>query len=105
MAAAAPTFTRSSQDGHAEVAGAPLRQANLPCMTTRTSWEKLHRSAVLAFMAMVTVGLVALALGQSGSGAAGVPGLVVYSFAAGFGLEFVGSAWRWDRAHPDDAGA
>ena len=56
-------------------------------------------------MAMVTVGLIALALAQSDSGAAAVPGIVVYSFAAGFGLEFVGSAWRGNRARPDDAGA
>lgn len=55
--------------------------------------EKLHRTAVLVFMAGVTAVLLALAFGQTARGAAGLPATVVYAFAAGFGLEFVGSVW------------
>lgn len=61
---------------------------------TDTKRDGLHRAAVLTFMAAVTAVLLALAFGQTGRGAAGLPGVVVYSFAAGFGIEFVASAWR-----------
>jgi hypothetical protein len=53
-------------------------------------------------MAVVTISLIALAFSQPARGAAGVPGLLVYSFAAGFGLEFLGSAWRGARARRED---
>ncbi len=70
---------------------------------TETRTEKLRRSAALAFMALVTSCLLALALSQSERGAAGLPSVVVYAFAAGFGLEFVGSAWSGARGQPDGA--
>jgi hypothetical protein len=59
---------------------------------TETTREKRHRAAVLMFMAAVTAVLLALAFGQAARGAAGLPAVVVYAFAAGFGLEFIGSA-------------
>lgn len=60
---------------------------------TRTSRHKLHRSAVHAFMALVTIGLLALTFSQAAQGTPALAEVVVYSFAAGFGLEFLGSAW------------
>ena len=66
---------------------------------TETKTERWHRAAVLTFMAAVTIGLLALVFAQAGRGAAGLMGTLVYGLAAGFGLEFVGSAWsgRWRR--------
>ena len=49
---------------------------------------------ILAFMALVTACMLAFALHQAARGVAGLPGLVLYSFCAGFGLECVGSLWR-----------
>ncbi len=59
--------------------------------------DRVHRLIVLAFMAAVTACLLAFVFGQASRGPAGLPGVVVYAFAAGFGLEFLGSAWtgRW----------
>jgi hypothetical protein len=64
-----------------------------------TKRETLHRLAVLTFMAIVTACLLALVFGQTARGAAALPGIAVYALAAGFGLEFIGSAWtgRWGR--------
>ncbi len=58
-----------------------------------------RRYGQLAFMAAVTTCLLAFVFTQAGRGVAGLPGAVVYAFAAGFGLEFVSSAWtgRWAR--------
>jgi hypothetical protein len=56
-----------------------------------------HKSAalvILAFMAIATACMLAFALHQAARGLDGLPGLVLYSFCAGFGLEFVSSAWR-----------
>ena len=53
----------------------------------------MTRYAGLVFVATVTVCLLAFAFGQAARGVPGVPGLVVYAFAAGFGLEFMGAAW------------
>ncbi len=47
----------------------------------------------LAFMSVVTACLLAFVFGQAATGPAGLPAVVVYSFAAGFGLEFVSAAW------------
>ena len=52
-------------------------------------------------MASVTIGLLALAFGHAARGAPGLAEVVVYSFAAGFGLEFLGSAWAGQRQRPD----
>lgn len=48
-------------------------------------------------MVAITTCLLAMAFGQAGRGIAAAPGILVYAFAAGFGLEFIGSAWtgRW----------
>ncbi len=61
--------------------------------------QRMNRYAGLAFVASVTVCLLAFVLGQAARGLEGVPGMVVYAFAAGFGLEFMGAAWTgvWRR--------
>jgi hypothetical protein len=53
----------------------------------------VSRYVVLAFLASMTVCLLAFVFGQAARGVSGLPGMVVYAFAAGFGLEFVGTAW------------
>lgn len=57
----------------------------------------IRRHGRLAFMAVVTTCLLAFALSQATRGVGGLGSATVYAFAAGFGLEFVGSAWagRW----------
>lgn len=59
--------------------------------------HRVHRLIVFAFMATVTACLLAFVFGQANRGLGGLPAAVVYAFAAGFGLEFLGSAWtgRW----------
>lgn len=51
----------------------------------------------MVFMAVVTGCLLVLVFSQAERGATGLTEAVVYAFAAGFGLEFVGSTWtgRW----------
>lgn len=66
-------------------------------MIRETLRRESARYAQLAFMAAVTALLLALVAEQTGRGPAGLPATVVYAFAAGFGLEFVGSAWRGER--------
>jgi hypothetical protein len=44
-------------------------------------------------MAMVTSLLLASVFEQTDAGPRGIPGMVVYAFAAGFGLEFITAAW------------
>lgn len=55
--------------------------------------QRVSRCVGLIFVASVTVCLLAFAFGQAARGVSGLPGMVVYSFAAGFGLEFMGAAW------------
>ena len=55
--------------------------------------EKLHRATGLVFVLAVTVCLLAFVFAQAAEGLAGLPAVLVYAFAAGFGLEFVGAAW------------
>jgi hypothetical protein len=60
--------------------------------------EKTRRYGQLAFMASVTACLLALAFEQALTrGLPGFGAVAVYAFAAGFGLEFIASAWtgRW----------
>ncbi len=47
----------------------------------------------LVFVAMVTACLLAFVFDQAGEGRGGLTGMVVWSFAAGFGLEFVCAFW------------
>lgn len=58
-----------------------------------TTVQRAHRVAVLVFIATLTTVLLAFVFGQAARGLAGLPGVLVYAFAAGFGLEFLGSAW------------
>jgi hypothetical protein len=60
---------------------------------TETTIHRVQRLAVLAFMGAVTVCLLALVFAQATRGSNGLMGVVVYAFGAGFGLEFVASAW------------
>ncbi len=62
-----------------------------------TVTSHIARNGQLAFVAAVTATLLAFVFNPAASGAVDVGNLVVYSFAAGFGLEFVCSAWtgRW----------
>ncbi len=58
-----------------------------------TTVQRMNRYVGLAFVAAVTVCLLAFVFGQAAKGLDGAPGMVVYAFAAGFGLEFMGAAW------------
>jgi len=58
-----------------------------------TTVQRMNRYVGLALVASVTVCLLAFVFGQAAAGVSGVPGMVVYAFAAGFGLEFMGAAW------------
>lgn len=68
------------------------------------SREQLHRIAGLAFVAVVTVCLLALAFASASGGLAAAPATVVYALAAGFGLECCGAVWAqaW-RGQPSGA--
>ncbi len=52
-----------------------------------------HRYAQLTFMTLVTAVLLASVSQQTGAGVRGIPGMVIYAFAAGFGLEFIAASW------------
>ncbi len=54
---------------------------------------KLHRYLAVVYVALVTALLLALVAEQASRGPAALPGALVYALAAGFGLEFVWSAW------------
>ena len=47
----------------------------------------------LAFMAVVTAGMLALTFEHASQGAAGMPTAAAYALTVGFGLEFLVSAW------------
>jgi hypothetical protein len=52
-----------------------------------------QRHVQLVFVAVVTAIMLASVFEQTDAGPAGIPGMVIYAFAAGFGLEFLCSAW------------
>jgi hypothetical protein len=56
--------------------------------------ETIQRHARLAFMATVTATMLALTLQQARYGLPALPTMAVYALTVGFGLEFLGSAWR-----------
>jgi len=58
-----------------------------------TFMDKLHRATGLVLVSAVTVCLLAFVFTQAAKGLPGLPAVVVYAFAAGFGLEFMGAAW------------
>jgi len=64
--------------------------------------EMTGRIATLTFMAIVTVHAIVFAVDQASRGLPGLPGLLVWAFAAGFGLEFLASAWTggWRSRRP-----
>lgn len=53
----------------------------------------VHRYVPLVYVALVTALLLALVVEQSRRGPTALPGALVYSLSAGFGLEFVCSRW------------
>ena len=61
----------------------------------------------LAFMAAVTAYLLGAVFVHAARGSSGLTGMVIFAFAAGFGLEFVSAAWtgrlrgRRQRSHMD----
>jgi len=59
--------------------------------------ETIRRHARLAFMAMVTAVMLALTLHHARQGLPALPTTAVYALTVGFGLEFLGAAWkgRW----------
>ena len=60
---------------------------------TENAMHRVHRLAVLAFMATVTACLLALVFEQATRGPSGLVGGVGFALAAGFGLEYVGAVW------------
>jgi len=59
--------------------------------------ETIRRQIRLAFMAAVTVAMLALTMHQARLGLPALPTTVVYALTVGFGLEFLATAWtgRW----------
>ena len=57
--------------------------------TIKKSWQY----GQLVFVAMVTACLLTFVFDQAAGGMGGLAGMVVWSFAAGFGLEFVCAFW------------
>jgi hypothetical protein len=66
-------------------------------MTFRSVAQQM---AVLAFMALVTSGVLALLIVQLARGAHGLAAIAVYGATASFGIEFLVDAWPslWDGA-------
>ncbi len=58
-----------------------------------TAIEKGRHYGRLVFVAVVTACLLTFVYHQASEGPSGLAGMVVWSFAAGFGLEFVCAAW------------
>lgn len=56
--------------------------------------ETIGRQIRLAFMVTVTVAMLALTLAHAQRGLPALPTTVVYALTVGFGLEFLGAAWR-----------
>ncbi len=61
----------------------------------RISW-----CSQLAFMATTTIVLMAFTFDQAGRGLEGLPMAVAYALTAGFGLEFIRSAWTTGAQRP-----
>lgn len=59
--------------------------------------DTIKSYARVAFMAAVTVAMLALTLEHARRGMAGIPTTVVYALTVGFGLEFVASNWTGRR--------
>ena len=55
--------------------------------------EKSWQYGQLVFVAVVTACLLTFVFDQAATGMGSLAGMVVWSFAAGFGLEFVCAAW------------
>lgn len=55
--------------------------------------QKSWHYGQLVFVAVVTACLLTFVFDQAAEGTSGLAGMVVWSFAAGFGLEFVCAVW------------
>lgn len=58
-----------------------------------TALQRTLRYMPLIFMVLVTAMVLALVAEQARRGLDGLPGMVIYSLTAGFGLEFVTAVW------------
>jgi hypothetical protein len=56
--------------------------------------RRVRRYAELVFVGSVTALLLALLAELAGNGVQALPSQLVYSFAVGFGLEYVRASWR-----------
>lgn len=91
-------FTPFLQADHAAVTAQAAPGLTI-CPMSETTLQRVHRNAGQLFVAAVTVCLLALVISQATRGPEGLPGVLVYAVAAGFGLESTGAAWsgRWRR--------
>jgi hypothetical protein len=89
-------FTPLSQGRHPTITAPAGRRLSIRAMNERRI-ETIRRQIRLAFMAAVTVAMLALTLQYARRGLPALPTTVVYALTVGFGLEFLGSAWK-DRA-------
>ena len=87
------SFTRFLQGSHPAITAIEGRGPTIWVMT-ETTMHKVQRLAILAFMVAVTACLLALVFAQATWGPNGLPGVAMYALGAGFGLEFVISAWK-----------
>jgi hypothetical protein len=62
-----------------------------------------HDLAILAFMAAVTCWVLAVLFGYAARGTLGAAETAVYGTVAGFGLAYLGSAWRALWRSPDES--
>jgi hypothetical protein len=69
----------------------------MPLMVKGKGWRLGRPYAELAFVAGVTALLLALVADRTRYGIQALAPILVYAFAAGFGLEFVSASWcgRW----------
>ena len=63
-------------------------------MMRDTARRNARQYAEFVFVAVVTALLLALVADGTRRGFGWLPAMLVFSFAAGFGLEFVSSSWR-----------
>ena len=85
-------FTPFSQADHPPVTDRQAVRRTISSMR-RITFRTVGHYLASAFVASVTLCLLAFVFGQAARGVHGLPGMVVYAFAAGFGLEYMGAAW------------
>lgn len=86
------TFTRLSHLGYEAITTITRARTTMAVMREQTI-KRISWLGQLAFMATTTIVLLAFTFDQAGRGLEGLPTAVVYALTAGFGLEFIRSAW------------